>query len=84
MWPGVRENEENNIFPYAHKCKYRVDSAFLCEISLLRPYLEEMFSQLKENDENYNKAKDILNKISHVEPLPKEYLSENSFYFEFI
>ena len=84
MWDGVRENEENNIFPYAHNCKYRVDSAFLCEISLLRPYLEEMFSSFNENNKNYEKAKDILSKISNVEPLPKKYLSDDSFYFEFI
>ena len=84
MWDNVRENEENNIFPYARNCKYRVDSAFLCEISLLRPYLEQMLSQFNEDNVNYTKAQKILNKISHVEPLPKEYLSENSFYFEFI
>ena len=84
MWDNVRENEENNIFPYAHNCKYRVDSVFLCEISLLRPYLEQMLSHFDENNLNYTKVQNILNKISQAEPLPKEYLSENSFYFEFI
>lgn len=84
MWDNVRENEENNIFPYAHKCKYRVDSAFLCELSLLKPYLEPILLKFSENDSNYIKANNILDKILEVQPIPKEYLSENSFYFEFI
>ena len=84
MWDSVRENEENNIFPYADKCKYRVDSVFPCEISLLKPYLEESLSQIKYNDKNYKRAQKILSKISHVQSIPKEYLSDNSFYFEFI
>ena len=84
MWEGVRENEENNIFPYAHKCKYRVDSVFPCELSLLKPYLEKSLTSFNANDKNYAKAKNILSKISHIEAIPKEYLSDNSFYFEFI
>ena len=84
MWDGVRENEENNIFPYAHKCKYRVDSAFECEISLLKPYLEQILPLVDKNNSHYSKAEEILVKISSVEALPKEYLSDNSFYFEFI
>ncbi len=84
MWDSVRENEEKNIFPYSHKCKYKVDSAFPCEISLLKPYLEKTLPLFNENDLNHKKAKDILNKLSGIEELPKEYLSDNSFYFEFI
>ena len=84
MWEGVRANEENNIFPYAHKCKYRVDSVFPCELSLLKPFLEKSLALFDSNDKNYEKAKNILSKIAHIEAIPKEYLSDNSFYFEFI
>lgn len=84
LWDGVRKNEEDNIIPYSPSCQYRIDSVFACEISLLKPYLEEILSSISVHDPHYNKAQLILNKIKHVQSLPKEYISENSLYREFI
>ena len=39
LWETVRQNEDNNILPYASICKYRIDSTFACEISLLKDCL---------------------------------------------
>ena len=84
IWKGVRENEDVNIFPYADKCKYRLDSAFPCELSLLKPYLTESLSIIDGLCVNGSIVSEILAKIEHIQPISKKYLSDNSFYLEFI
>ncbi len=84
MWKNVRHNEDVNIFPFLSSCKYTIDSVFPCEISLLKPYLDEILLTVDKKSEFYDKAQEILKKISGIEPLPKEFISENSLYHEFI
>lgn len=84
MWNGVRHNEDVNIFPYSYMCKYKIDSTFPCEISLLKPYLEKLLCNVNQENVYFEKSRQILDKIKHVEPLPKEYLAVDSIYREFI
>ncbi len=84
MWDSVRHNEDLNIFPYAPICEYKIDSVFPCEISLLKPYLEKILPTVSKDSVYSKKAVSILDKIKQVESLPKEYLSEDSIYREFI
>jgi len=84
MWDSVRHNEDVNIFPYSSVCKYKIDSVFPCEISLLKPYLDNLLDTVNPDSVHYEKAVSILDKIKHVDSLPKEYLAEDSIYREFI
>ena len=80
IWKNVRKNEDDSIFPYVDLCDIRIDSVFACEISLLKPYLVEILSPLRENEE----AMEILKKSSDIQPISEEYISKNSLYREFI
>ena len=84
MWKNVRNNEDVNIFPYADRCEYQIDSVFPHEISLLKPYLEEILPTVSADSEFYDDAQTILKKIAHIDAIPKEYIAENSLYHEFI
>lgn len=84
MWKNVRHNEDVNIFPYADRCKYQIDSVFPHEISLLKPYLEKFLPSIANTSEYYDEAQKILAKISHIDAIPKDYIAENSLYHEFI
>ena len=84
IWQNVRKNEELNIFPYSSICEIKIDSVFPCELSLLKPYLEKILPTIPDDSEYYNASIDILNKIKFIEPLSKDYLSEDSIYREFI
>ncbi len=84
IWQGVRHNEEMNIFPFTSECMYHIDSAFACEISLLKPYLEDMLAKMPIDSEYYAEAMDILDKIAPICAIPRDYISENSLYREFI
>ncbi len=84
MWNGVRNNEEINIFPYANACKYKIDSVFPHEISLLKPYLLNCLPTVSSDSKYFETAQKILEKISPIEALPKDFIAENSLYHEFI
>lgn len=84
LWHNVRHNEDINIFPFADNCTYRIDSTFGFDVALLKPYLENILSEIKNDSAYYREAKDILDKIAPIEAIPKKYISENSLYREFI
>jgi uridine kinase len=84
IWNNVRKNEDESIFPYAELCEIKIDSVFACEISLLKPYLVKILSELKGNKAYGKAAEDILNKISDIEIIKEEYISKDSLYREFI
>lgn len=84
MWKNVRHNEDVNMFPFLSSCKYTIDSVFPCEISLLKPYLDDILPTVGKESEFYDEAQEILDKISGIQTLPKEFISENSLYHEFI
>lgn len=84
LWQSVRENEENNIFPNAHRCHAVIDSTMPYEIGMLKPYLAEILPTVPADNPFYGQAQAMLARLSSVEEIPSEYLTENSLYKEFI
>lgn len=84
LWKSVRSNEDKNIFPYVKNCNMHIDSAMAFEINLLKPYLEKILSEISADSEFIGTARSIIEKIKDIQPIPREYLSENSLYYEFI
>lgn len=84
VWRGVRNNEDANIFPYKNTCDMVVDSTMVYDLHLLTPYLRELLPQVDEQSRYYLRALDILNRISHIEPISVRYLQKDSLYREFI
>lgn len=84
IWNNVRKNEDECIFPYSKLCEIKIDSVFACEISLLKPYLVKILSEIKDNEICGKRAEDILNKISDIDMISEEYISKDSLYKEFI
>lgn len=84
LWQSVRANEEKNIFPYATTCDYFIDSTMPYEIGMLKPYLENIFSEMPHENVFWKDAENILNKIRSIAPVSGDYISKNSLYKEFI
>lgn len=84
LWEGVRQNEEKNIFPYVGECAVRIDSTMKYEIGVLKPYLEELLSQVADESPYYVRARAILEKISSVEPIDSSLIDDRSLYREFV
>ena len=83
LWESVRENEEKNIFPYV-KSDYTVDSSMEYEIGVLKPYLRDIVEGMDKTDVRYGKAQKIIEKISHVEEIPRELILDGMLYCEFV
>lgn len=84
VWRGVRSNEDAHIFPYRDRCDVAVDSTMQYDLHLLTPYLRQLLPQVEESSRYYLRALDILNRISAIEPIPAQYLPDDSMYREFI
>ena len=84
LWQSVRENEEKNIFPYAHDCKEKIDSTMPYEVGMLKPYLEELLQAVSSESPFYQTAQEMLTRIARVSVVPSSYMASNSLYKEFI
>ena len=84
LWEGVRANEDINIFPYFDNVDMQIDSTLAFELSMLKPYLEAILPEIKADNKYFDTARAILDKIKGIESLPRDYISENSLYNEFI
>ena len=84
LWEGVRSNEDQNIIPYIESVDMQIDSTLVFEISMLKPYLEDILSKVPAESKCYPKCVGILDKIKNIQVIPKDYISENSLYNEFI
>lgn len=84
LWQGVRENEEKAIFPFKHRCREQIDSTLAYEVGMLKPYLVPLLSSYREDALFSEDAKKLLQKLTNVQSIPADYLTETSLYKEFI
>jgi uridine kinase len=84
LWRSVRENENENIFPYVSKADISINSTMCYEIGMLKPYLLEILPQIPDTSRFYHQAQDILESISDFTPIDKSFLAPDSLYHEFV
>ena len=84
LWKTVRNNEDDNIFPYINRAKISLNSTMAYEIGMLKPYLEEILPLVPRKNNHYYKAQDILESISDFSTISKEFLSPDSLFHEFV
>lgn len=46
MWPKVRLGEERNIFPYQEEVDIMFNSAFVCELAMIKPLAEPLLQEI--------------------------------------
>lgn len=84
LWETVRENEDKNIYPNKNICKIQLDSFMGYELFLIKPYIVQVLSEIKEDSKYYGQALTILNKFENIEEISYEYIPKNSLYTEFL
>lgn len=84
LWQSVRENEEKAIFPFKDRCREQIDSTMPYEVGMLKPYLIPLLTAYRKDALFYKEASELLEKLEKVQPIPVEYLTENSLFKEFI
>ena len=84
LWKSVRNNENDNIFPYIGKADVSINSTLCYEIGMLKPYLCEILQLVPDTSEYYHQAQDILELIKDFTAFDKSYLAPDSLYHEFV
>ena len=77
-------NEDASIFPYVSSCDMHIDSTLAFDVNILKPYLEDILKKMPEDNEFIEGARRIIETIKDIEPVSREYLTEDSLYNEFI
>ena len=84
LWDSVRANEIKNILPYAPACDITFNTVIDYEISMLRPHLLPLLSQIGNDNSHKEKADRMLASLSMIDDIDESYLPEHSMYHEFL
>ena len=77
-------NEKKCIFPNKDVCKLQIDSFMAYELFLMRDYLIETLSEIKEDSKYYLYARQLIEKISKLDRIDYSYIPSKSLYTEFL
>lgn len=83
-WPSVRKGEDKNIFPFQNNADSAFNSALDYELAVLKTYAEPLLKSVKPIHDFYNEAIRLTSFLSNFNPLPANYVPEQSILREFI
>lgn len=83
LWETVRANEEKNIFPYSDACDVKITTYHAYEINMLRDEAVAHLSTITPGSRWYDTARDLIDRLTPIPPIPSAYLSERSLFHEF-
>ena len=84
LWPGIRANEQKNIFPYFDRCDVTIDTMLEYEMNVLTPYLERFLGEVPASSRYYAQSREILEKISGIVGISSDVIGAGSLYKEFV
>ena len=84
-WDDVRAGEVKNIFPYVEDADLMFNSAFMYELAVIRPIIEDGLKAISADTPEYQEAQRLLRILRCVKPLTDTSdVSNNSIMREFI
>jgi len=84
MWDNVRQGEGEWIFPHQNKVDFVMNSAADYEIPVLKTFLEPLLKAVRPDDENYDKALQLLALLEQFNTWPPELTTGSALLREFI
>lgn len=84
LWDSVRRNEEENIFPYMHRCTVGIDTTLTYELNVLAPYLRRILPSVEWGSKHHKQSLEILGLLEEVVGIESFVISDNSLYKEFV
>ena len=83
IWETVRANEEKNIFPYSDACDVLISTYHGYELNMLRDDAIGYLSTIGTDSPYYERARDLIERLTPIPPISPAYLSERSLFHEF-
>jgi uridine kinase len=84
LWDGVREGEDLYIFPYENNAHIKVNSFYKYELNVIKSQALALLSEIKEDSRYYEKAQELMHKLSYVISIDEELVPSRSLIREFI
>ena len=84
MWANVRRGEKKYISPFKERADLKFDTAFPCEVSILKHYAEPLLEAVPEGAERYDEIRSILPALDRFEDVDPALLAPESMLREFI
>ena len=84
MWDSVNRGEQKNIFPYQEEADCMFNSSIVYELSVLKPYAEELLKEIPHTCREYSEARRLLAMLRYFKPMDSSLVPNNSLLREFI
>lgn len=84
LWKSVTANEDRNILPFENSAHLKLDSLMGYEMNVLKEPLLEALSAIPAESEYYPVRTYFEKKLEKVIPIGREYIPEDSMYWEFL
>ena len=84
LWDDVRRGEEKYIFPFQEEADIIFNTTLVYEFAVLKKYAEPLLQGVPETEAVYTNAQRLLDLLSHVTPLDKDLIPQNSILREFV
>lgn len=84
LWPSVRRGEEKWIFPFQDEADASFNSALDYELSVLKPYAENLLAEVKPSDPEYSIARRLTGVLRNFHAIPPTDVPANSILREYI
>jgi len=84
MWANVRRGEKRYISPYKEKADLMFDSSLMCEVSVMKSFVEQLFREIPEQADRGPELKSIVPALSEFEAIDPALVPERSILREFI
>ena len=84
LWETVRESESLYIFPYENNAHIKINSFYKYELNVIKEQALKLLPEIKEESKYYEKARELINKLSYVISIDEELVPSRSLIREFI
>lgn len=84
LWPGVRDGERKNIFPFQENCDVMFNSSLVYETAVLKTFAQRYLLEVPRTDPARRRAQPLLRFLDMFVPLFPDDIPSNSLLREFI
>ena len=84
MWDNIRVGEKKYISPFKHKADLIFDSSLMCEVSVMKGYMQELLREIPTGIVRYEEALEILPAFARFEAIDPNLVAKESLLREFM
>lgn len=84
MWDNIREGEKKYISPFKDKADLQFDSSLMCEVCVMKGYMQELLKDVPAGIPRYEEVQSILPAFDKIEGIDPNLVAADSLLREFM